>query len=349
MALKVANNASSTLANSINSSVVSINLAGGTGSLFPTLTAGDWFYGTLVDASNDIEVVKVTARSTDALTVVRAQDGTTGKSYSVGDRFELRPTAALFNDKADKDNPSFTTKITTPAITLGATAITATGTELNYVDGVTGAIQTQLNALAPIASPTFSGTATMPTAAVSGNATIGGTLGVTGATSFTVGPTAPTAAVNTNTTQLATTAFVMAQRKLGPAFGAFNTSSQSLVSNTDSKINLGSEDFDSDSTFASSRFTPNVAGYYQINWMVNIAGSSITECYSAIYKNGSEYVRGGQLNIGSGSGVSVFGSTGAQVIFFNGSTDYVELWQHSFGSSLTAPLSKFSGAYFRAT
>lgn len=41
-------------------------------------------------------------------------------------------------------NPAFTTGITTPAITLGATAITATAAELNYVDGVTGAIQPQL-------------------------------------------------------------------------------------------------------------------------------------------------------------------------------------------------------------
>tara|TARA_B100000029_G_scaffold133382_1_gene127439 strand:+ start:2302 stop:4155 length:1854 start_codon:yes stop_codon:yes gene_type:complete len=36
--------------------------------------------------------------------------------------------------------------LTTSSITLGATAITATGTELNYVDGVTSAIQTQLDA-----------------------------------------------------------------------------------------------------------------------------------------------------------------------------------------------------------
>lgn len=60
-------------------------------------------------------------------------------------------------------------------------AITPTHTELNYVDGVTSAIQTQLDAKAPIASPTFTGT-----------------------------PAAPTATVGTATTQLATTAFVAA-------------------------------------------------------------------------------------------------------------------------------------------
>lgn len=58
-------------------------------------------------------------------------------------------------------------------------AVTPTHTELNYVDGVTSAIQTQIDTKAPIASPTFTGT-----------------------------PTAPTAATGTSTTQLATTEFV---------------------------------------------------------------------------------------------------------------------------------------------
>ena len=65
-------------------------------------------------------------------------------------------------------------------------AVTPTHTELNYVDGVTSAIQTQLDAKAPLASPTFTGT-----------------------------PAAPTAAADTNTTQIATTAFVRANRNVG--------------------------------------------------------------------------------------------------------------------------------------
>ena len=50
--------------------------------------------------------------------------------------------------------------------------LTATATELNYTDGVTSAIQTQLNAKSPIASPTFTGTVTAPSfsGALSGNA-----------------------------------------------------------------------------------------------------------------------------------------------------------------------------------
>lgn len=48
-------------------------------------------------------------------------------------------------------------------LTIGGTDITATAVELNYVDGVTSAIQTQLDTKAPTASPTFTGTAVIPT------------------------------------------------------------------------------------------------------------------------------------------------------------------------------------------
>jgi hypothetical protein len=70
----------------------------------------------------------------------------------------------------------------TPAQALASLGVTSTAAELNFVDGVTSNIQTQLNAKAPLASPALTGT-----------------------------PTAPTAAVTTNTTQIATTAFVNAE------------------------------------------------------------------------------------------------------------------------------------------
>lgn len=87
-------------------------------------------------------------------------------------------------------------------------AVTPTHTELNFVDGVTSAIQTQLDALtaakAPIASPTFTGTVTIPS-----GASIDGFAPLASPT-FTGTPTAPTATVGTSTTQIATTAFVAA-------------------------------------------------------------------------------------------------------------------------------------------
>lgn len=62
------------------------------------------------------------------------------------------------------------------------TGLTSTVTELNYVDGVTSSIQTQIDGKAALASPDLTGT-----------------------------PTAPTASTGTNTTQIATTAFVRAE------------------------------------------------------------------------------------------------------------------------------------------
>ena len=61
-------------------------------------------------------------------------------------------------------------------------AVTPTHTELNFVDGVTSAIQTQLDALtaakAPIASPTFTGTVTIPSgASIAGFAPLASQIG----------------------------------------------------------------------------------------------------------------------------------------------------------------------------
>ena len=97
------NNASTTLAAAIASTDTSITVATGTGALFPALTGANYFYATLVDASNNIEIVKVTARSSDTLTVARGQEGTTPLAYAIGDKVELRITAAGLANKLARD------------------------------------------------------------------------------------------------------------------------------------------------------------------------------------------------------------------------------------------------------
>lgn len=97
MTVKFTNNASATLATSINTSVTTVTVTAGQGAQFPTLTTGEFFYATLVDSSNNLEIVKVTARSSDTLTVVRGQDNTTPRSYLAGDKIELRIVAASLN------------------------------------------------------------------------------------------------------------------------------------------------------------------------------------------------------------------------------------------------------------
>jgi hypothetical protein len=117
MGVKVTNNAYGTLSAGIAAGDTTITLDGGQGARFPTLGAGDYFYGTLIDTGNNIEVVKVTARSSDSMTVVRGQDNTTAGTYAIGDRFELRPTAALFESIIDE--------VEIPGITSNSTSGTA--------------------------------------------------------------------------------------------------------------------------------------------------------------------------------------------------------------------------------
>lgn len=65
--------------------------------------------------------------------------------------------------KANLASPTFTGTVTIPTpFTLGAVSVLPTGTELNFVDGVTSAIQTQLDAKAPLASPVFTTQITSP-------------------------------------------------------------------------------------------------------------------------------------------------------------------------------------------
>jgi hypothetical protein len=99
------NNAATTLASSINSSVTSLTVASATGGLFPNPTAGQYFYATLQNtAGSVVEIVKVTARSTDTFTIVRAQDNTTASAFTAGDKVELRATAADLNNFGQLDS-----------------------------------------------------------------------------------------------------------------------------------------------------------------------------------------------------------------------------------------------------
>lgn len=99
MTIKFANNASAPLASAISSTSTAVILTAGRGAAFPTLGTGDYFYATLINSSNLLEIVKVTARTGDTLTVVRGQDGTASRAYAAGDKLELRITAAGMDSK----------------------------------------------------------------------------------------------------------------------------------------------------------------------------------------------------------------------------------------------------------
>jgi len=104
MAVQFANNAYATLAAGVASSDTSITLTSGQGARFPSLSGSDYFYATLIDTSNNLEIVKVTARASDVLTVTRGQESTTARAFVAGDRIELRVTAAGLVDATNIDN-----------------------------------------------------------------------------------------------------------------------------------------------------------------------------------------------------------------------------------------------------
>jgi len=93
------NNAATTLASSITNVATTLTVASGTGALFPSPTGSNYSYVTLINAAGTVlEIVKLTARSTDTLTITRAQEGTTASAFSTGDKVELRVTAAGMTD-----------------------------------------------------------------------------------------------------------------------------------------------------------------------------------------------------------------------------------------------------------
>lgn len=71
----------------------------------PTLAAGEYYNLTIDGGNGTYEIIKVTARTTTTITMVRAQEGTTGVAWSAGAIVELRATATTHVDiEADTRN-----------------------------------------------------------------------------------------------------------------------------------------------------------------------------------------------------------------------------------------------------
>ena len=141
----------------------------------------------------------------------------------------------------------------------------------------------------------------------------------------------------------------------GPAFGAYAEATlQTITSGSQTKVLFQTEEFDTDGCFASSRFTPNVEGYYQLNAEVRLDGSSGTgEIMIVLYKNTSEHKRGTNQS-GSSIGTNFFAMTVSALVYANGTTDYFEIKvQQTSGGSMTVTavnnpaITWFNGAMVR--
>ena len=98
MGLKLKNDAVSRIAAGISSTDTTITLTTGSGTLFPVLSSGDYFPATLIKSDGSREIVRVTDRSADVFTVLRAQEGTVAQTFNANDKIELRLTAGAMID-----------------------------------------------------------------------------------------------------------------------------------------------------------------------------------------------------------------------------------------------------------
>jgi hypothetical protein len=123
-----------------------------------------------------------------------------------------------------------------------------------------------------------------------------------------------------------------------PAFSAYANATQSITTSTFTKVAINTENFDTNSNFntANNRFTPTVEGYYQVNGTVRISatGNTITHVIPALFKNGSIYARGTDT-LFSSSTLSTITGTFGEVVYMNGSTDYIELYGFATATSPT--------------
>lgn len=139
-----------------------------------------------------------------------------------------------------------------------------------------------------------------------------------------------------------------------PAFSYYANTSQSITSGVSTKVAINTLVFDTTSNFSTTnnRYQPTVAGYYQINGTVRctVSGSSGTLFSAYIWKNGAVYAEGAQIQ---GSGLLNSHVTVSEVVYLNGSTDYVELYGLVSGTTpgfnyfSNDTTSRFSGCLLR--
>ena len=129
----------------------------------------------------------------------------------------------------------------------------------------------------------------------------------------------------------------------GPAFSAYQSSSQTLASSTATKIQFQSVEFDTSSPVAydttNYRFLPKVAGYYQFSAAL-AKTSTAAEIFMSFYKNGSEFKRGSDP-------ASTYSSVVSALIYCNGTTDYVEVYGYIVGGGSLQALNLTT--YFQAS
>jgi hypothetical protein len=231
--------------------------------------------------------------------------------------------------------------VTNTTATSGQTSFTIPSYTVGYVDVYRNGVYL----------PTSDYTATTGTTVVLNNgATVGDTITTISFYVSSVLNAIPATAASINQSYLAS-----GVAGTGPAFSAYKSAgagNQSITSATYTKVTFDTEEFDTNSNFASSTFTPTVAGYYQVNSALDVGAnaSTLSRLQISIYKNGGSY-KTTAISYG-GLTISEAGPTISTVVYCNGSTDYVEIWTYAVGTSpivySSSVLTWFSASMVRA-
>lgn len=163
--LKLTNNAVARLAGSIVAGSTSISLAPGNGALFPAITGAEHFPATLVAVDGTFEIIDVTARVGDVLTVTRAQEGTAAAAFTAGDRLELRLTAGALSTELERLQTAIDAAVTSLTViaALGYTPYNATNpSDFQSLTQMTAAIAAAVAPYLPKAGGTMTGALKLP-------------------------------------------------------------------------------------------------------------------------------------------------------------------------------------------
>jgi len=132
-----------------------------------------------------------------------------------------------------------------------------------------------------------------------------------------------------------------------PAFSAYSNTTQSISNITWTKVQFNIEEFDTNSNYDNStnyRFTPTVAGYYQINAAAYISSLAGYQIVATIYKNGTMIKKGSFIYGASGDTSGVVSA----LVYLNGSTDYIEIYCFQNSGTSKTIYGDVSSTYFQA-
>jgi len=116
------------------------------------------------------------------------------------------------------------------------------------------------------------------------------------------------------------------------AFSVYKSGNQTISSGTWTEVNWDVEEFDTAGFFNTSnnRFTPQIAGYYQINFSVNQSSGVGNAVLSKLMKNGVTH-RFGSYHYHSASNIDDYQQWASIMVHMNGSTDYLTVQAFGIG------------------